>query len=280
VTLFRKEVERFLDLAGGMGEFVTSAEAEQKIREVTNEFVDRIMLTSGQNELDRLGLDLTFNQLSPTIANTLQNYKDQLTETLIFGTGKEVARKVDAGMRRGASTDEIADDIRSLLQKEPDTGRIPIEARAEMIARTEVALINEIARLDAWNQSGVIVGKQWVVAAGACESCQKMGNKNKRPIGIYDNFADKDEIVGKVEVWSPTGGGLQSPPLHPNCRCTMVEILDDETSIEYLKDIREQTRKEELEKTETLVRQRVSSGKITSEEGDELIKDLKERYRQ
>ena len=229
VILFRKEVERFLDFADGMGEFVTSVEAEQKIREITDEFVDRIMLTSGQRELDRLGLDLTFNQLDPIVANTLEEYKSQLTNTLIFGTGKEIDDKVKLGMRRGASTDEIAMDILSLVQKEPDTGRIPIEARAEMIARTEVALINEIARLDAWNQSGVVKGKQWVVAAGACESCREMGRgKRAKPIGINDNFADLDELVGKVRVWSPTGEGLQSPPLHPNCRCTMTEILEDE----------------------------------------------------
>jgi HK97 family phage portal protein len=228
VKLFRKEIERFLDMADGMGEFMTSAEAEQKIRELTDKFVDDVMLLSGQNELDRLGVDLQFNQLDPIIANTLQNYKDQLTDTLIFGTGKEIADKVDLGMRHGASTDEIARDIRSLLEEEPDTGRIPIEARAEMIARTEVALINEIGRLDAWNQSGVVAGKQWVVAAGACESCQAMGKKNDKPIGINESFANRGERIGKVNVWTPTGGGLQTPPLHPNCRCTMVEILDDE----------------------------------------------------
>tara|TARA_R110000824_G_scaffold13220_1_gene57520 strand:+ start:4439 stop:7048 length:2610 start_codon:yes stop_codon:yes gene_type:complete len=228
VKVFRKEIEQHLDFAGGMGEFITSAEAEQKIREITNQFVDEVMLFSGQRELERLGLDLQFNQLDPVIANTLQNYKDQLTDTLIFGTGKEIADKVDLGMRHGASTDEIARDIRSLLQEEPDTGRIPIEARAEMIARTEVALINEIGRLDAWNQSGVVAGKQWVVAAGACESCQAMGDKNDEPIPINASFANRGERVGKVNVWTPTGGGLQTPPLHPNCRCTMIEILDDE----------------------------------------------------
>ena len=152
-----------------------------------------------------------------------------MTNTLIFGTGKEIDDKVKLGMRHGASTDEIARDILSLVQEESDTGRIPIVARAEMIARTEVALINEIGRLDAWKQSGVVAGKQWVVAAGACESCQAMGAKHDKPIGIYDSFAGVGTTVGKVEVWSPTPKkGLQTPPLHPNCRCTMIEILDDE----------------------------------------------------
>ena len=228
VRLFGKEIEQFLGFAGGMGEFTTSADAQQEIREITNRFVDDVMLTSGQRELDRLGVDLQFNRLDPVIADTLEQYKSQLVETLIFGTGKEIADKVDLGMRHGASTDEIADDIRSLLQAEPETGRIPIEARAEMIARTEVALINEIGRLDAWNQSGVVAGKQWVVADGACESCNAMGTKNPNPIGIKESFADAGERSGKVNVWTPTGGGLQTPPLHPNCRCTMVEILDDE----------------------------------------------------
>ena len=234
VRLFGKEIERHLNMAGGMGEFITSVDAEQKIREATNQFVDDVMLTSGQRELDRLGVDLQFNRLDPIIASTLEKYKSQLVETLIFGTGKEIADKVALGMRHGASTDEIADDIRSLLEAEPETGRIPIEARAEMIARTEVALINEIGRLDAWNQSGVVAGKQWVVAAGACESCSAMGRLQPNPIPINEAFAGAGTPhakVGDVIPWSPiggVGGALQTPPLHPNCRCTMVEVLNDE----------------------------------------------------
>ena len=73
VSLFRKEIERFLDFAGGMGEFVTSSEAEQKIQEITDKFVNEVMLLSGQNELDRLGVDLQLINSTHLLQTRLKN---------------------------------------------------------------------------------------------------------------------------------------------------------------------------------------------------------------
>ena len=288
VPLFRKEIEEFLDRTGGMGQFQTSAEFEIKIREMADKFVDDVMLTSGQNELDRLGVDLSFSYLDPVLANTLEEYKSQLVETLTRGTAKEIDDKVKLGIRHGASTDEIARDIRSLLEEEPDTGIIPIVARAEMIARTEVALVNEIGRLEAWNQSGVVVGKQWQVAAGACYSCKEMGRLQPNPIKLTDAFAGAGTPhtkVGDVTPWSPVGGvggALKTPPLHPNCRCGMVEIYEDEMPKEFLEeqsDMIYDQAKQELDRSIDWVRGQVSSGKMTKEEGDRQIRNLKERFR-
>ena len=229
VSIFSTEIEGFLENSGGLGEFITSAEADQKFRKITGEFVDEIMLTTGQRELDRLGVERMFNPLNPTITNALDDYKSQLVETLIVGTGKEIRDKVDLGMRHGDSTDEIAERIRSLLAKEPESGRIPIEARAEMIARTEVAMINEIGRLEAWKQSDVVKAKQWQLAAGACESCSALAALQPNPIPLEAVFAKSGDIVGKIRVWR----NLMTAPLHPNCRCGTVEVFEEELETGY-----------------------------------------------
>ena len=132
-------------------------------------------------------------------------------------------------MRHGDSTDEIAERIRSLLAKEPESGRIPIEARAEMIARTEVAMINEIGRLEAWKQSDVVKAKQWQLAAGACESCSALAALQPNPIPLEAVFASSGQVVGKIRVWR----NLMTAPLPPNCRCGTVEVFEEELETGY-----------------------------------------------
>ena len=188
------------------------------------------MKQSGQQELDRLvpDMELKFDFLDPNLANALDDYTSQLNMTLREGTQRELDRKIATGVRNGLGTDEIRMSIQGLLEAEPDTGIIPIRARAEMIARTEVAMIHEEAKLQAWEKSGVVTMKQWQVSAGACESCQELGRLQPDPIPLSEPFALSGQQVGKIKVWRT----MMTAPLHPNCRCGTIEILGDETQEE------------------------------------------------
>lgn len=64
-------------------------------------------------------------------------------------------------------------------------------------------------------RSGMIKEKQWLVTwdSRLDEECRAMANQTV-PIG--------------KEFISSTGGMIKNPPLHPNCRCTIVPILKPE----------------------------------------------------
>ena len=173
-------------------------------------------------------MELDFNFLSPDIANALEDYTAQLTTTLATGTQRELDRKIETGVRNGLGTDEIARSIAGLLEEEPKTGIIPIRARAEMIARTELAMIHEEGKLQAWKESGVVQFKQWQLSAGACESCKALAVMRPIPIPVDEPFAKSGQIVGKIKVWR----NMMTAPLHPNCRCGTIEVLGDETELE------------------------------------------------
>jgi len=281
VRIFKSEIMGWLD--GGMaGDFITSAMANQEIEKASSQFVNEVMLQSGQLELDKLGTGLVFNKLDPLLANTITDYVDQLKETLIVGTPREVRSKIELGMRHGMSTDEIKREIESLLLEEPDTGIIPIVARAEMIVRTEVAMINEIGRLEGWKQSGVVKGKQWQVSAGACEFCTTLAGLNENPIGLNDVFASATSGSGtylttasgkKMKIWRD----LQTAPLHPNCRCRTIEVLYDDDEFDE-KDLIEGTRQQEFEKARNAVLAKLNQEKITRDQANEQIRKLEEMY--
>jgi len=64
-------------------------------------------------------------------------------------------------------------------------------------------------------RSGMIKAKQWLVTwdSRLDEDCRVMANQTV-PIG--------------KEFLTPTGGAIMNPPLHPNCRCTIVPVLKPE----------------------------------------------------
>lgn len=228
-SVFSDQINNFLD-TGMSDQALWNDHAVSRLEKLSTDFVKDVMQQSGQQELERLvpDMELSFDFLSPNLANALDDYTSQLNTTLKEGTQRELDRKIETGIRNGLGTDEIARSIAGLLEEEPDTGIVPIRARAEMIARTEVAMIHEEAKFQAWKESGVVTMKQWQVSAGACESCRELGRLQPNPIPLDEAFAVQGQIVGKIKVWRT----MMTAPLHPNCRCGTIEILGDETQEE------------------------------------------------
>tara|TARA_R110002051_G_scaffold49659_2_gene96844 strand:+ start:8514 stop:11015 length:2502 start_codon:yes stop_codon:yes gene_type:complete len=228
-SVFSDQINNFLD-SGMSDSSLWNDNAVTRLEGYGKDFVKEVMTQSGQQELDRLvpDMELKFDYLDPNLANALDDYTSQLTTTLKEGTQNELDRRIATGVRNGLSTEDIRRNIQGLLEEEPDTGIIPIRARAEMIARTEVAMIHEEAKFQAWKESGVVTMKQWQVSAGACSSCQTLAVMQPNPIPLDEPFAVQGQQVGKIKVWRT----MMTAPLHPNCRCGTIEILGDETEEE------------------------------------------------
>lgn len=84
--------------------------------------------------------------------------------------------------------------------------------RAMMIARTELAYSHVAGNLEGYKQSGVVGGKRWIASQDACPLCEDMDNEE---VSLEESFDfDGEEIDG--------------PPGHPNCRCDVVAVLNEE----------------------------------------------------
>lgn len=113
---------------------------------------------------------------------------------------------------RGAVADAIeqgqsAADLRSAVE---DLGDFSAE-RAGMIARTEIIRANNQGHLAAFKASDAVKMKEWSTAedGDVCDECE--GNEDQGPIGLDADFDSGDDAA----------------PAHPNCRCTIVAVVDD-----------------------------------------------------
>lgn len=136
-------------------------------------------------------------KLRETIAQNVAKF----TQSMIDTDRQRLIDMLTNGIKDGKSIPEI----RRMIQDDFDT-----KAQAQRVSRTEVLRASNQATLDAYEQSGLVEGKQWLTA-GAVDECQAYDGQIESLSGSFysdsSDFADGD------------------PPLHPNCRCVLLPVL-------------------------------------------------------
>lgn len=147
---------------------------------------------------------LTVNtDMSYSLLREAQKYlKKRPTEAIksVTNTAYErIRNSLAEGIKAGESIiqlkDRVIEGYKSLEQYQ-----------AEVIARTEVKKATTFATVDAFKQSGVVEGKEWVMDGRPCEVCQALDG----------------EIVGLDESFSDGSFGPGDP--HPNCMCELKSV--------------------------------------------------------
>jgi len=161
-----------------------------------------------------------FFAANPLAVNAARNSAARMAESLWGGVADRVANVVADGIAEGLPIRSIANGI----------GEYGFDrARAEMIARTESAYAYTEGQVEAWKQTGVVVGKRWVLSPDACEFCEAAADEySENPIGLDDSFYDLgDSLEGALgSMMGFSYRSVNGPPLHPNCRCAMLAEID------------------------------------------------------
>lgn len=169
----------------------------------------------------------TAESASATTAVRLKNIVDrasQLYETPESGAGK-----------RGLTPTEISAE---LLRE----GLAQTEARAQMLAHTGAIWAYGEGAIQRYDAEGVAV-VEWLTADDdlRCPACAEMNGKRVETAEPFfragDNISATLGIDGALKVPSGSRGfDIRHPPLHPNCRCTVLPIVD-ETQLDGMPDL-------------------------------------------
>ncbi len=110
---------------------------------------------------------------------------------------------ISAGIEDGLSADALAEKLTDSYAFS--------EERASMIARTELGMAHIQGNLEAWKGSGVVVGKQSILASN-------------HPEEDVCNEAADDGVIPIDDLFS---NGEEGPLYHPNCECALVAVLGE-----------------------------------------------------
>lgn len=123
------------------------------------------------------------------------NARWQITE----GTRTMLRATTEQALREGWSAGDLSQAIQN---HHAFSG-----ARANMIARTELAKTDVQGQIIGWQQTGMVSKQRWLTAVGCCEECEQMDGM-------------------ETELGQPFTGGVEVP-MHPHCRCTVLPVLDE-----------------------------------------------------
>jgi HK97 family phage portal protein len=99
--------------------------------------------------------------------------------------------------------------------------------RARRIAQTETSRALHAGEREQAKRSGIVVGFRWILSQDACPICQRIESQTSDGIGVDERFGE----VGD----NPEYRDVYHPPAHPNCRCSLEEIIDDQ-AVESLRE--------------------------------------------
>jgi HK97 family phage portal protein len=205
--------------------------------------IEAILLAQGYEAM------LTVSGMTYSLLDEARKYLAQTPKKLAKSITKTAYTRVRNSLAEGIKEGESINELKDRVLREYESLEV---YQAENIARTEVTRATNFAAVDAFRQSGVIEGKEWMVVhddrlCGYCAAMESLYKENliKRLDENFFNKGDKIEEID-IETGEKTGKSMvidyddvNGPPLHCQCRCQLKAVE---------KIVEKQTK--EVEKTE------------------------------
>lgn len=182
----------------------------------------RILFNGAQSGAGLLpsGMDVlvdwdVFNQ---NAINWINEWGSRILNDIVGTTQTQTIKALSDWIRGGEPLDVL----------EARLGPIVGEARAQMIATTEVTRLYAEGNLMAWKATGLVSAKSWRTAKDdkVCRICGPLDGK----VVSLDGGWTMDEEGRVVE-----GLGITAPPAHARCRCWLQPVVTEEGFREALR---------------------------------------------
>lgn len=161
----------------------------------------------GQEALDKLGVDAVFNLKNTDLLRLLRTQETVLVEDLDNVTRNYIGQKIADGMENFLTPDETARLIADELSQISKT-------RAEVIVQTETARAISMVQVETFKRNG-IREKEWMTSRDE-RVCPICGPLHGTKIPIDEEFGSETSSGVFVESY---------PPIHPRCRCDLLEVI-------------------------------------------------------
>lgn len=177
--------------------------------------MNSLVETEGQAAFDMLKLDDEFDVSSPDIQKFIKANVKKFAGSITETSSRELRAIIASGVEQNESINQLKDRIENYSGFS--------ETRATMIALTEVSRGQNKSELEAWDESGVVKAMIWYTALDERVD-DECGLLHGKEIDLGDNFLTLDEMA--AQGVSDYDGAIDSPPLHPNCRCVLIPVID------------------------------------------------------
>ena len=155
----------------------------------------------------------------PTVLRAVKEESFMFARTISDKTANDLQVAMMKGVKAGESITQIERRVVAVNEAWRDS------KRSMMIARTETSRAYTQGQVAAWEQTGVVTEKVWSAASDSCPFCAAM---NGKVVGLKEDYLHNGDVLsvgageGRTASMRMGYGNVNGPPLHPNCRCSIV----------------------------------------------------------
>ncbi len=181
-----------------------------------NDAFEPLILGTAIDQGERWGkvLGTTVNRDQLRASEWFKTYTLKFADPITQTSSDQIAEMLAQAQAEGWSIPKAQDGLDTMFKQwvagdvspedwEFATQRLPAY-RTEAIARTETIRSSMGASNELYKEWGV-EQKEWLISPGACDLCVALG----------------ETVIGTKEKF----GDIEGPPLHPNCRCTLIPVI-------------------------------------------------------
>lgn len=182
--------------------------------------LNEVAIISGQQALKFIGEDEVY--MARDIRGAIEANVRKFARSMVETDQEKLTDILAQGVANGDSVAKIRKTIETTFEEFT-------KVQAERITRTEVIKTSNMAAIDAWEQTGLVEAKQWLTAEDDRVDAMLCAPMNGKIISLKDKFFKKgEEFNGHTFGYE----SIKQPPLHPNCRCTLLPVLVGQKSFE------------------------------------------------
>lgn len=150
----------------------------------------------------------------------LQNGTKRMATNFNDETLAALNRTLAEGLQNGEALEKLRKRVEAVYQRAE-------RSRTLRVARTETLKASNAATTEAYRQTGYVKAKEWYVNPDGCPQCLEFEGKivglDDDFLGLGENYTFTDEN-GEEHTVTNDYDTVEEPPLHPNCRCTILPV--------------------------------------------------------
>lgn len=173
------------------------------------------VLVLGTDELGRLGLQGTFDINRPDVQAAVRGILEQVAQKANDTTWTDLVELFREAEEAGEGIVQIQERLSAYF------GDRKSDYQTERIARTTMTGASNAGIFEAWNQSGIVTGKEWESALQPGRTRDAHAEAHGQIVGLNEYFT-----VGGEQLMFP-GDPAGSPENIINCLCTMLEVIEE-----------------------------------------------------
>lgn len=202
--------------------------ADEQMKKGITPSLFEVLIETGKEAMQLIGMD---PGLYDPYSDAAQRYIDSRTGKIAADVNDETEKQLRTTLTEGINNGEGYMELRARVEQ---VMGFAATVRADRISRTEVARAQSAADIMAWDESGVVEGKEWYTALDErrCAFCKDL---HGRVVPLDANYFDKGDIQ-VVETTDKDGKPKRATmhhdyddvpgcPAHANCRCTLLPVL-------------------------------------------------------